>query len=120
MANEFPGTNNIPLLYRDGQFGSRLEGGKDSANGRYIFTKMDELTEWIYREEDEPLLKPVNDDGDLVQPEFYVPIIPMILVNGVRCGIGTGWSCNIPCYDPIDIIDAIEKMVKILKNVEER
>ena len=69
MANEFPGTNNIPLLYRDGQFGSRLEGGEDAADGRYIFTKMDALTELIYREEDEALLTPVNDDGDLVQPE---------------------------------------------------
>lgn len=82
MANEFPGTNNIPILYRDGMFGTRLEGANDAADGRYIFTKMDALTELIYREEDEPLLTPVNDDGDLVQPKHYVPIIPMMLVNG--------------------------------------
>lgn len=108
LANEFPGTNNIPLLYRDGQFGSRLEGASDASSPRYIYTKMEYLTEYIFREEDEPLLKQVNDDGDLVQPEFYVPIIPMILVNGCNAGIGTGWSCNIPCFNPLEIIEGIK------------
>ena len=108
MANEFPGTNNIPLLYRDGMFGTRLAGAQDAADGRYIFTKMDELTELIYREEDEPLLTPVNDDGDLVQPEYYIPIIPMILVNGVVAGIGTGWSSTVPCFNPLDLIAGIK------------
>lgn len=106
MAQEYPGTNNIPLLYRDGLFGTKLEGGEDAAAARYIYTKMDALTELIFREEDEPLLKPVNDDGDLVQPEYYVPILPMILINGCK-GIGTGWSCNIPCFNPLDMIKAI-------------
>lgn len=112
MAQEFNGTNNIPLLYRDGMFGTILEGGQDAADGRYIFTKMDALTELIYRSEDEPLLKQVNDDGDLVQPEFYVPILPMLLINGVVAGIGTGWSSNIPCYNPLDIIRAIKTWIE--------
>ena len=108
MANEFPGTNNIPLLYRDGMFGTRLEGAEDAADGRYIFTKMDALTELIYKDEDEPLLTQVNDDGDLVEPEFYVPIIPMFLINGCTAGIGTGWSSNCPCYNPKDMIEGIK------------
>ena len=107
MANEFPGSNNIPLLYRDGQFGSRLHGGNDSASPRYIFTKMETLTPFIFREEDDLLLEKNFDDGDEVEPKFYVPIIPMILVNGCQ-GIGTGWSCNIPCYNPLDIIKQIK------------
>jgi DNA topoisomerase-2 len=111
MANEFPGTNNIPLLYRDGQFGSRLDGGEDAASARYIFTKMDMMTEYIFRSEDTPILKQVNDDGDLVQPEHYVPIIPMILVNGCL-GIGTGWSTTIPCYNPLDLSNAIKAWLK--------
>ena len=114
LANEFPGTNNIPLLYRDGMFGTRLEGASDAASPRYIYTKMEYLTEYIFREEDEPLLKQVNDDGDLVQPEFYVPILPMILVNGCSAGIGTGWSCNIPSYNPIDIINGIHDWLNLL------
>ena len=107
MAHDFPGTNNIPLLYPDGAFGTRLENGHDAASARYIYTKMEGMTEKIFRPEDDPLLTYVNDDGDLVQPEHYIPIIPMILVNGCNCGIGTGWSCNIPCYNPKDLIKCI-------------
>lgn len=108
MANAYVGSNNIPLLFRDGQFGTRVHGGKDAANGRYIFTKLDALTRLIFRPEDDVLLNHREDDGDKVEPCFYVPIIPMILVNGVTCGIGTGWSSSVPCYDPIDLIAAIK------------
>ena len=108
MAHDFPGTNNIPLLYPDGGFGTRLENGHDAANARYIFTKMEGMTDKLFPVADDPLLKAVNDDGDLVQPEHYIPIIPMILVNGCTCGIGTGWSCNIPCYNPKDLIKCIK------------
>lgn len=108
MASGYTGTNNIPLLYPDGGFGTRLEGGKDAASARYIYTKLEAMTEYIYRNEDDPLLTQVNDDGDLVQPEHYVPIIPMILVNGCTAGIGTGWSCTIPCYNPKDLVRSIK------------
>lgn len=108
MANEFPGTNNIPLLYRDGMFGTRLSGGKDAASPRYIFTKMDMLTHLLFRDEDDVLLDHVIDDGDTVEPKFYVPILPIILVNGCTAGIGTGWSCNVPCYNPLDLIAGIK------------
>lgn len=108
MANSYVGSNNIPLLFRDGQFGSRAEGGKDAAAGRYIWTKLDALTRLIFREEDDILLEHIEDDGDKVEPKFYVPIIPMILVNGCLAGIGTGWSCSVPCYNPLDLIVAIK------------
>ena len=108
MAHDFPGSNNIPLLFRDGQFGSRNSLGKDAANARYIFTKLDILTRLIFRPEDDCLLEHVIDDGDKVEPLFYVPIIPMVLVNGVIAGIGTGWSCNVPSYNPLEIIDCIK------------
>lgn len=111
MANEFPGSNNIPLLYRDGQFGSRIALGADAANARYIFTKMEPLTPLIFREEDDVLLERVYDDGDEVEPKFYIPIIPMVLVNGAH-GIGSGWSSSIPCYNPLDIIECIEIWLK--------
>ena len=107
MAQDYVGSNNIPLFYRDGMFGTRLVGGKDSASPRYIFTKMETLTPLIFREEDDILLEHVVDDGDVVEPKFYIPILPMILVNGCL-GIGTGWSSSIPCYNPIDIIECIK------------
>ena len=112
MASGFVGTNNIPLLYPDGGFGTRLEGGKDAASARYIYTKLEALTHLIFRAEDDPLLTPVNDDGDLVQPEHYVPIIPMILVNGCAAGIGTGWSCTIPCYNPKELTAGIKTWIE--------
>ena len=108
MANEFPGSNNIPLLDRDGMFGSRNSGGKDAASPRYIFTKMDALTHLLYREEDSPLLEYNIEDGDSVEPKFYIPILPVILINGCLCGIGTGWSSNIPCYNPLDLIACVK------------
>lgn len=111
MANEFAGSNNIPLLYRDGQFGSRSNNGADAANARYIFTKMEPLTPLIFREEDDVLLERVYDDGDEVEPTFYIPIIPMVLVNGAS-GIGSGWSSSIPSYNPLDIINCIEIWLK--------
>ena len=110
MANSFVGSNNIPLLYRGGQFGSRAHLGDDCAAGRYIFTKLDMLTRCIFREEDDVLLDYIEDDGDKIEPVFYVPIIPMLLVNG-GLGIGTGWSCNVPCFNPLDLIKSIKDWI---------
>jgi DNA topoisomerase-2 len=108
MANAYPGSNNIPLLYRDGQYGTRLSGGKDAANARYIFTKLDAMTRLLFRQEDDVLLERVVDDGDVVEPCFYTPILPTILINGCTVGIGTGWSCSVPCYNPIDLIASVK------------
>lgn len=109
MANDYVGSNNIPLLFRGGQFGSRNSGGKDAANARYTFTKMDAMTRLIYRADDDALLPRNEDDGDVVEPKFYVPVIPMVLVNGCTCGIGTGWSSTIPCYNPLDLVASVKE-----------
>lgn len=111
MAQCFVGTNNIPLLYRDGQFGSRLND-KDAAKPRYIFTKLDRLTRYLFPKDDDDLLEYLEDDGQKIEPKYYVPIIPMILVNGCS-GIGTGWSSNIPNYNPIDICNAVKTWISL-------
>ena len=108
MASIFVGSNNISLLSRGGQFGTRLYGGKDAASPRYIFTKLDFLTRFIFHPDDDVLLERNVDDGDVVEPKFYVPIIPMVLVNGVCGAIGTGWSSSIPCYNPLDMCNTIK------------
>ena len=107
MCHDFPGSNNIPYLEKDGQFGSRIYGGKDSANARYIFTKMTSMTRLLFPVEDDELLPYTLDDGMKVEPDFYLPILPLILINGCTAGIGTGWSCSIPCFNPIDILSII-------------
>ena len=103
MAQNYVGSNNVNLLEPIGQFGTRLSGGSDSASERYIFTHLNTLTRAIFPELDDPVLAYLNDDGTMVEPEFYVPIIPFALMNGIS-GIGTGFSCNIPSYSPKDII----------------
>lgn len=106
MAQTFVGSNNIALLHAGGAFGTRRLGGKDSASPRYIFTKLLRVARILFNADDDNLLKRVEDDGILVEPETYVPIIPMLLVNGAT-GIGTGWSTEIPSYDPRLIIESV-------------
>lgn len=107
MAQSFVGTNNISLLYPEGQFGSRLALGEDAASPRYIFTKLNKYTRIIFNDSDDNILTKVIDDGDVVEPEFYVPIIPMILVNGCK-GIATGFSTEIINFNIHDIIEYIK------------
>ena len=114
MAQDYVGSNNVHLLEPVGQFGSRIEGGKDSAQPRYIHTHLSPITTKLYDKRDEPLLKYLEDDGQCVEPEYYMPILPMILINGAS-GIGTGWSTDVPCYNPKDIMD---NMLRYLNSEE--
>tara|TARA_B100000475_G_scaffold201186_2_gene187872 strand:- start:2489 stop:5947 length:3459 start_codon:yes stop_codon:yes gene_type:complete len=107
MAQNFVGSNNINLLEPKGQFGTRLQGGSDSASERYIHTNLNKLTRNIFTDKDDGILEYIDDDGTLVEPRYYVPIIPMILINGSK-GIGTGFSTDIMCYNPLTIIDYLE------------
>ncbi len=111
MAQNFVGSNNINLLYPSGQFGSRIKGGQDASSPRYIFTRLERITRLIFPQEDDHILKYLDDDGTPVEPQFYVPIIPMVLVNGSK-GIGTGFSTEIMCYNPKDIIAYLKNKLK--------
>ena len=110
MAQEYVGSNNINMLLPNGQFGTRLMGGKDSASERYIFTQLNQITKHIYNENDSAVLNYLDDDGTPVEPEFYAPIIPTILVNGSK-GIGTGFSTEILNYNPLTLIDYIQNKI---------
>jgi DNA topoisomerase-2 len=107
MAQNFIGSNNINLLFPSGQFGSRIKGGQDASSPRYIFTRLEKIARILFPEQDDNILKYLNDDGTPVEPQFYVPIIPMVLVNGSK-GIGTGFSTEIMCYNPTQIIAYIK------------
>ena len=107
MAQDYMGSNNINILLPNGQFGTRANGGKDAGQPRYIHTLIAPITLKIFNKNDSSVLSYVEDDGLQVEPEFYVPIIPMLLVNGA-VGIGTGFSTNVPCYNPADIISIIK------------
>jgi DNA topoisomerase-2 len=120
MAQNLVGSNNVNLLVPQGQFGTRAEGGKDHASPRYIFTRLEPLTrampcpkgvapaEWpdvgagLFPAADDAVLAYTADDGDPVEPEHYVPLLPMVLVNGAE-GIGTGYSTSVPMHDPREL-----------------
>ena len=111
MAQNFLGSNNLNLLMPNGQFGTRIMGGHDSASPRYIHTELNKIVTLIYPQSDFPLLNYNDDDGVLVEPKYYVPIIPMVLVNGMN-GIGTGFSTSIPKYDIRDVTNNILNKLK--------
>lgn len=108
MAQDFVGSNNVNLLFPSGQFGTRIQGGKDAASPRYVFTRLSTITRHIFIEDDDHLLTHLYDDGQRIEPEWYAPIIPMVLVNGSE-GIGTGWSTMIPNFSPIHIIKNLQR-----------
>lgn len=111
MAQDFVGSNNVPLLVPSGQFGTRLMGGQDAASARYIFTRLSPITRLIFHPDDDKLLSYLDDDGVSIEPEYYLPIIPLILVNGAE-GIGTGWSTSIPNHNPLEIIQILKKKIR--------
>uniref|UniRef100_A0A5F9CBM4 DNA topoisomerase 2 n=1 Tax=Oryctolagus cuniculus TaxID=9986 RepID=A0A5F9CBM4_RABIT len=110
LAQNFVGSNNLNLLQPIGQFGTRLHGGKDSASPRYIFTMLSPLARLLFPPKDDHTLRFLYDDNQRVEPEWYIPIIPMVLINGAE-GIGTGWSCKIPNFDVREIVNNIRRLM---------
>ncbi|ESK98132.1 dna topoisomerase ii [Moniliophthora roreri MCA 2997] len=110
LAQDFVGSNNINLLMPNGQYGTRDQGGKDHASARYINTLPSLMARAIFHQDDDVLLTPQKDENHVIEPEWYMPVLPMVLVNGAE-GIGTGWSTNIPCYNPRDIVDNLRRLM---------
>ena len=111
MAQNFVGSNNINLLMPNGQFGTRNKGGKDCASPRYIFTELNKVTRHLFNQNDSPLMDYIFEEGQKIEPKWYLPIIPMILVNGCE-GIGTGWRSQLPCFNPHEIIKSLKSKLK--------
>lgn len=131
MAQNYVGSNNINILYPSGSFGTRLGGVKEEKRGgkthykvtggsdhgapRYIYTYLEPITRKIFMDEDDTLLtQQVDDDNNPIEPVYYMPVVPMLLVNG-SVGIGSGWSTNIPSYNPLDLV----KWIRVWLNEDE-
>ena len=110
LAHDFVGTNNVNLLVPQGQFGTRLQGGRDAASPRYIFTRLAPLARHLFNEADDRLLAYQFDEGQAIEPAWYAPILPTVLVNGAE-GIGTGWSTSVPNYSPRDLAANLKRML---------
>ncbi|VDM95380.1 unnamed protein product [Thelazia callipaeda] len=111
LAQDFVGSNNINLLLPIGQFGTRLQGGKDSASPRYIFTQLNPVTKALFPSIDDNVLRFLFEENQKIEPEWYCPIIPTVLVNGTE-GIGTAWSTKVPCYNPREIVENMYRMIE--------
>ncbi|KAM3727830.1 DNA topoisomerase 2 top-2 [Dirofilaria immitis] len=110
LAQDFVGSNNINLLLPIGQFGTRLQGGKDSASPRYIFTQLNPVTKALFPSVDENVLRFLFEENQKIEPEWYCPVIPTVLVNGAE-GIGTAWSTKVPCYNPREIVANMRALI---------
>lgn len=111
MAQDFVGANNVALLVPNGQFGTRIKGGSDAASPRYIFTLLTPLARALFRADDFAVLeRALDDDGAAVEPLFYVPVAPLVLMNGA-CGIGTGFATSLPSYCPDDVVAACRALI---------
>ncbi|CAI0404684.1 unnamed protein product [Linum tenue] len=110
MAQNFVGSNNINLFVPAGNFGTRANGGKNAASARYIHTCLSIITRFLFPKDDDCILDYLEDDGQSIEPTWYMPILPMVLVNGSE-GIGTGWSTFIPNYNPRDIVANIRRLL---------
>lgn len=117
MCQDFVGANNINLLLPQGQFGTRLMGGKDHSSARYIYTMIQPYLSLIFNKLDDELLEYLEEEGQQIEPKYYLPIIPLILVNGTE-GIGTGFSTSIPNYNPLNIIDWLHSKLTGKRNKE--
>jgi DNA topoisomerase-2 len=111
MTHDFPNSNNIPYLFQGGQCGTRIGNGTDAAAGRYIFTKLAPLTRAIFLESDDEILDYISEENMSIEPEYFAPIIPMILVNGAQA-MATGFSTDIPLYNPRDVIAQVRNYLK--------
>lgn len=110
LAQDYVGSNNIPLLEPMGAFGTRIHGGSDAASSRYINTHLSEISKIIFDKRDNPILEILIEDGFKIEPKTFKPIIPMVLINGSE-GIGTGWSTFLPKYNPKDVVRVIENKI---------
>ena len=108
LGQDFAGANNIPLLEKFGQWGNRLN--KKASAPRYIKAKLAKAVRELFPKEDDILFEHKISNGMKVEPAFFIPILPLVLINGAE-GMGTGHSTDILAYNPKDIKKAILKLL---------
>lgn len=111
MAQDYPGSNNLPYFEGKGQFGSRDANGKNHAKTRYLNVKPSWWLFKVFREEDQSLLEVQMDDGLVSEPVYMLSTIPLIAINGVT-GIGTGWGTEIPGHHPIQVCELLKDIIR--------
>ncbi len=108
MCQDFPGAKNLPLLIGIGEFGTKSKGGKDHASARYTFTKLNQkLTNALFPREDDFLLSYQFDDGYRCEPTFYIPIVPLGIMEHMEIP-ATGWKAKLWARDWRQVVKNVE------------
>ncbi|CAJ2675450.1 unnamed protein product [Trifolium pratense] len=86
-----------------------FQAGKDHASHRYLNTELSPVTRYLFCNDDDKILNyNMDENGKTIEPKWFLPVIPMVLVNGSQ-GIGIGWNSFVPKYNPKDIINNIKR-----------
>jgi DNA gyrase/topoisomerase IV subunit A len=109
MNQDFAGSNNLPLFQKDGQFGTRLN--HEASSERYISTKLNDTFKKMFDPDDNHILESLFDDGDKIEPKFYLPRLPMLLINGCN-GTGNGYKSNVLNYEANEVRMAVQEVLK--------
>ena len=104
MFFDYVGKNNLPFMEVNGIIGSREGGGVDCSSARYLKVRKSWWVDYVYRKEDKPLYRMVQEEGKDIKPLYLCPIVCILLINGGK-GTATGWSTTIPRHNPLEIID---------------
>lgn len=104
MAKDFPGTNNVPLIRKEGQFGSFID--HDNSSARYIEAEIHDNYRAFFKTEDDDILSHQYDQGKKIEPYYLYPIIPIVLVNGARA-VGSGYGTKFPGHKVNDVLVAV-------------
>lgn len=113
MAQNFAGTNNMPLLDREGNFGNRFI--PEASAPRYIYTNGSKEFFALFSKEDNNILTPQYFEGTKIEPLFYVPSLPLLLINGNE-GVATGFAQKILPRKPELIIHYLKNRLKGIKS----
>lgn len=107
LARDYLGSNNLPCLQQHGQFGSRLDSGEDHGQPRYLFCSSPWWMKLIFHPDDNisgVLDYNVSEEGNRIEPSLLLPVIPTVMVNGVK-GISCGYTSNIPAHSVLDVCE---------------
>ena len=104
LAQDYPGSNNVPIFDKEGQFGSKFDNS--SSSYRYIFVKKPRSLDTLFNPTDNKLLKHHFYEEEKLEPFYYTPTLPLILINGTK-GVGNGHASLILSHDVEDIKAAV-------------
>lgn len=118
LSQKFVGSNNFPLFTGFGGFGTRINPTVSAP--RYTKVQISPEAKKFFNKEDFNIVERQYFEGEWIEPQFFVPVLPVILLNGSE-GLSTGFSQKILPRNPKDILkyikaklDGKESKVKLL------